>query len=183
MPSLTGKFLVASPHLKDPNFARTVVLMLRHSDDGALGVVLNRPGDKTVSEVWDLIDADACDCDDDMYLGGPVPGPLIAIHDQPDLADEEVLPGVYISMQRDPIDQLVRTPHAEFRLFTGHSGWGGGQLEGALELGGWLIGPASSEEIFGDIESLWRQVCRKIGRSIAAPGIKPDAVPEDPELN
>ncbi|MBX3424376.1 MAG: YqgE/AlgH family protein [Pirellulales bacterium] len=183
MKSLAGKFLVASPHLKDPNFARTVVLMLRHNEDGALGVVLNRPGDKTVREVWELIDAAEVDCDDDMYLGGPVPGPLIAIHDQPDLADEEVLPGVFMSMQRDPIDALVRTPSAEFRLFSGHSGWGGGQLEGELELGGWLVDSASAEEVFGDFESLWRNVCKRIGRNIAAPGINPEAIPEDPELN
>ncbi|MCA9234506.1 MAG: YqgE/AlgH family protein [Planctomycetales bacterium] len=183
MKSLTGQFLVASPHLKDPNFARTVVLMLRHNEEGALGVILNRPGDKTVREVWELIDAEPCECDDDMFLGGPVPGPLIAVHDQPLLADDEVLPGVYMAMQREPIDQLVREAGAEFRLFSGHSGWGSGQLEGELEAGGWLLGPATVAEIFGDVEPLWRNVCNRIGRNIAAPGIKPDAIPDDPELN
>jgi putative transcriptional regulator len=183
MNSLAGQFLVASPHLRDPNFVRTVVLMLQHEEQGALGVVINRPGDKTVDEVWDMIGADLPGCDEQVYVGGPVPGPLIALHDQPKLSERQVVPSLYMSMQRDAIDELVRLKSATFRLFSSHSGWGGGQLENELTVGGWLTTPAVVADVFGDYESVWKEVCGRIGRSIIAPNVPPERVPTDPELN
>src|SRR5689334_3280085 len=153
MNSLAGQFLVASPHLRDPNFARTVVLMLQHEEQGALGVVINRPGDKTVDEIWEMIDSTPPGCPELVYVGGPVPGPLIALHDQSRLGEREILPKLYMSMQKDAIDQLVKKQNANFRLFSGHSGWGGGQLEGELTVGGWLISPAEVTDVFGDHET------------------------------
>ncbi|HMP08375.1 MAG TPA: YqgE/AlgH family protein [Lacipirellulaceae bacterium] len=183
MDSLAGHFLVASPHLRDPNFVRTVVLMLQHEDQGALGVIINRPGDKTVDDVWNMIGADPVGCDDSIYVGGPVPGPLIALHDQPSLSEREILPALHMSMQKDAIDELVRREAARFRLFSGHSGWGGGQLESELTVGGWLTAPASVDEVFGDHEDIWKDVCAQIGRRIMAPRLGPDRIPDDPEMN
>ena len=78
--SLAGHFLVASRYLRDPNFAQSVVLMIHHDQQGAMGVVINRPADKTIREVWEIIGNDPCDRDDLIYIGGPVPGPLVAVH-------------------------------------------------------------------------------------------------------
>ena len=78
--SLTGHFLVASRYLRDPNFAQSVVLMIHHDHQGALGLVINRPSDKSVREVWEMIGNDPCDREDRIYVGGPVPAPLVAIH-------------------------------------------------------------------------------------------------------
>jgi putative transcriptional regulator len=183
MKSLAGQFLVASPHLRDPNFARTVVLMLQHEEQGALGVVINRPGDKTVDEVWEMIGNDPIGCQEAVHVGGPVPGPLIAIHDQPTFAEKHVLPNLFMSMQKDAIEQLVLQPEAKFRLFSGHAGWGGGQLEGEMRAGGWLTSAVEAPEIFSDPETIWKAICGKIGRRIIAPNIPPERLPIDPGLN
>lgn len=183
MKPLSGRLIVASPQLQDPNFAKTVVMMLRHEAEGALGVVLNRPGDKTVDDVWEMIDKQPCGCDQFVHVGGPVPGPLIALHDQQPLGESRVLPGLFMSMQKDPIEQLVQTPGAEFRLYSGHAGWGGGQLESEMEAGGWLISDAEQGDVFSDVETLWDRVCNRIGRKIVAPKIRPEQIPPDPSLN
>lgn len=183
MNSLAGHFLVASPHLRDPNFTRTVVLMLQHEEQGALGVVINRPGDKTVDDVWTMIESKPPGRHDVVFVGGPVPGPLIAIHDQRHLSEREILPRLYMSMQKDAIDELVKKEKANFRLFSGHSGWGGGQLEGELTVGGWLTTPADAADVFSDYETVWKTVCGRIGRRIIAPNIPEERLPIDPELN
>src|SRR4029079_3302427 len=112
MKSLAGQFLVASPHLRDPNFAHSVVLMLPREEQGALGVVINRPGDKTVDEVWEMIGSEPCGCGQLVHVGGPVPGPLIALHDQKKHSEREILPKLYMSMQKDAIDAIVREKKA-----------------------------------------------------------------------
>src|SRR5205823_13617829 len=102
--SLAGHFLVASRYLRDPNFVHSVVLMIYHDQEGAMGVVINRPSDKTVREVWEIIGNDPCDRDDLIYVGGPVPGPLVAIHSLEAFSDHEVLPGLFCSTNRDALD-------------------------------------------------------------------------------
>lgn len=183
MGSLAGNLLVASRKLRDPNFMQTVVLLLEHNDHGALGVVLNRLADRTVQQVWEAIDAEPCNNDQDLNLGGPVPGPLIALHTCQELADKPVLDGLYASMQRENVDRLVRQHDHPFRLYTGNSGWGGGQLEGELESGGWLTTSGDAEDVFADSSTLWGEVTRRIGLSIVLPGVDPDEVPDDPSLN
>jgi putative transcriptional regulator len=183
MKSLAGQFLVASPHLRDPNFAHTVVLMLQHEEQGALGVIINRPGDKSVDDVWEMIGCDPVGCDEYVHVGGPVPGPLIALHNQGDYAEKEIIPNVYMSMQKDAIDLLVRRTGAKFRLFSGHAGWGGGQLEGEMKVGGWLTAPADPDALFAEPEGVWKSVCGQIGRRIIAPNIPPERMPTDPSMN
>ena len=80
MNSLRGHFLVASKFLADPNFARTVVLLVQHDEDGAFGVVLNRRAGSTVEELWSQVGQANCNSQQPVYVGGPVPGPLMAIH-------------------------------------------------------------------------------------------------------
>lgn len=181
--SLSSQLLVASRKLRDPNFVRTVVLVLEHNEDGALGVVLNRLVDRTVEEVWKAIDAEPCDCQQPLNLGGPVQGPLIALHTAKQLADKPILPGLFMSMQRENVDELVRQADHPFRLYTGNSGWGGGQLEDELQAGGWLTAPASAGDVFADPDEIWNDVTRRIGLSIILPGIDPDDAPEDPTVN
>jgi putative transcriptional regulator len=181
-----GKLLVASKHLRDPNFARTVVLMLEHSQEGALGVVLNRPSDKTVCDVWESLGEGLIDNDEFVYLGGPVPGPLIAVHAMEELGEKQVIPGVYMSVQRDVIQQLVHTPDTRLKLFSGHSGWGDGQLEGELKAGGWHVVDARLDDVFGDeahFDRLWNKVLKRIALGIMLPGVSPDDLPPDPNWN
>lgn len=181
--SLTGHFLVASRYLRDPNFVKSVVLMIQHDEEGAVGVVINRPADKTVRDVWDAIGYDPCERDDLIYVGGPVPGPLVAVHTLEPYSEREVLPGVHVSMHRDAIDLIVRKKDVSLRLYSGHAGWGGGQLEDELEAGGWLTIEATKDDVFADHETIWKSVTERIGLEIMAPDIDEKFVPTDPSLN
>jgi len=181
--NLTGHFLVASRYLRDPNFARSVVLMIQHTDEGAMGVVINRPSDKSVREVWELIGNDPCEREDFIFVGGPVPGPLVALHSVEEFSEREVLAGMYVATHRDFIDLLVRRSDESLRLYSGHSGWGAGQLEGELEAGGWLYTRAHVDDVFADHETIWKTVTERIGLEIMAPDIDEKFVPTDPSLN
>ena len=181
--SLAGHFLVASRYLRDPNFARSVVLMIHHDHEGAMGVVINRPSDKTVREIWDMIGNDPCDRDDRIFIGGPVPGPLVAVHDQQAFSEHQVLPGLFVATHRDALDLIVRKMDHPVRLCSGHAGWGGGQLEGELEAGGWLSTRATKDDVFADHETIWKTVTQRIGLEIMAPDLDLEHVPPDPSMN
>lgn len=181
--NLAGRLLIASRTLRDPNFLKTVVLILEHGEEGALGVVLNRPTDRTLGEVWDAIDADPIANKDTLWRGGPVPGPLIGLHNDPELGEKQVLPGVYMSMQRDALDQLVRQERCRYRIYSGNSGWGGGQLEGEIKAGGWLTGDSQETDLFAEPDGLWPAVTKRIGLGIMLPGVAPDDLPPEVGLN
>src|SRR5688572_1282976 len=80
MASLQGQFLVASPHLSDPNFYKSVVLMVKHDEEGAFGLILNRPTTNTVREIWRAVTEQDLECEQPIYMGGPVSGPLVCLH-------------------------------------------------------------------------------------------------------
>jgi putative transcriptional regulator len=180
---LTGHFLVASRYLRDPNFARSVVLMIQHTQEGAMGVVINRPSEKTVREVWELIGNDPCERDDVIFIGGPVPGPVVALHSLEAFSEHRVLPNLFVSTHRDALDLIVRKKDVSVRLFSGHAGWGSGQLEGEMEAGGWLSTEATLDEVFANHETIWKTVTQRIGLEIMAPDLDREHVPPDPSLN
>jgi len=183
MKSLQGQFLVASPHLADTNFYKGVVLMIKHDDEGAFGLILNRPTENTVAEVWKMVGEEEVDCPQPIFLGGPVSGPLVALHRLKSAAEAEVLPGVYFAAHKDKLQKLVRQTTKPYRFFTGYAGWAGGQLEEELTAGGWLTAKAKKDLIFRDADDLWEQVTRTIGEGILNKAIKLKHVPEDPSLN
>ena len=96
MLNIQGSLLVASPHLPDPNFYRTVVLMIEHSDDGALGVILNRISDTPLRRVWESVCNSECVSNEHLFVGGPVEGPLMALHRDMNLEGVEILPGLAV---------------------------------------------------------------------------------------
>jgi putative transcriptional regulator len=183
MSSLQGQLLVASPQLGDGNFYRSVVLLVKHDDEGAFGLILNRPTGNTVADIWRMISEQAIECDRPLYLGGPVSGPLVCLHRVKSCAEAEVLPGVFFAAHKEQLLKIVSQAHRQFRLFTGYAGWAGGQLEGELEAGGWLAVQADEELVFYDQDDLWEQVVRGIGEDVLGPAIKTKHVPEDPSLN
>jgi putative transcriptional regulator len=184
MLSLQGHLLIASPHLGDPNFARSVVLVVEHKDEGALGLVLNHPSSKTISDVWETLTGEPCDREDAIYLGGPLEGPLMAIHTTPASGESQIVPGLWFSTHRDQIDALVKKATTPFRLFSGYSGWGEGQLDGEMDAGGWLTLPATADAVFAtDDDELWQMVVRRVGSEILKSDRQIREWPEDPSLN
>ena len=183
MDSLSGRFLVASPQLVDPNFVRTVVLVIEHTPEGALGLVVNRPTNKTVGELLSEVGAAPPDCRRPLFLGGPVPGPLMSIHCHRQWAEMEVLPGVYLSAKKANIDELIRSDDQMIKVFVGHSGWGPGQLDREMTEGAWLTATADSDVVFSIDPEVWSQVCRRIGREFLTQTLGIRRFPPDPTVN
>lgn len=183
MKSLQGQLLIASPQLLDPNFVKTVVLLIQHSDQGALGVVLNRPTSKKVRELWKEVGDAPCNSDEPVCLGGPVSGPLMAVHTNQFFAEIEILPGVFFAARRKHLDALVLQEDDPLKIFFGHAGWGPGQLDNEIRAGGWRTLPATAEYIFYDGQDLWEKVFKQVARSTLQSMLHLKHVPEDPSMN
>jgi putative transcriptional regulator len=181
--SLQGSLLIASPHLGDANFFRTVVLIIKHSWEGAFGLVLNRPACKSVGEVWESVSNEPCKVSQPIRIGGPVPGPLMALHTLYSCSESEVLPGLYFASNRDNLSRIVHRDDLPFLLFSGYSGWGEGQLEQELKMGGWLTYPADQDWVFADIDSIWKRAVCRVGDDILEATLHPKHRPADPRLN
>jgi putative transcriptional regulator len=183
MASLTGQLLAASPHLLDPNFVKTVVLMVQHTGEGALGLVLNRPIGKNVQELWREIGGGPCDSVQPVFLGGPVPGPLMAVHCCRKFAELEIASGIYFSASKQNLDYLVAQTKYPYKIFIGNSGWGAGQLESEVEEGAWLSIEGTIEYLFHDSTEVWQLVSRQIGRTMLETMLDITEIPEDPRVN
>ncbi|MFM8283219.1 MAG: YqgE/AlgH family protein [Planctomycetaceae bacterium] len=183
MESLSGKLLVASPRLADPHFDRAVVLVLEHGEQGALGLVLNRPGRRQLADIWDEDDHGPCPVERTVAVGGPLDGPLMAIHADPDLAEREVVPGVYFAMRSDLLAALVAAAAEPLHVFTGYAGWGSGQLEGELEAGAWGVADATAEFVFGDGDTLWRRATTHVSDTTLVETLRIRHVPGKPWYN
>ncbi|MFK8115036.1 MAG: YqgE/AlgH family protein [Rubripirellula sp.] len=213
--NLSGQLLIASPYLNDGNFLRSVIFMVRHDVEGAFGLLINRPTDRRFR---DLIDSSAVEGnlrdDDAIYRGGPVDGPLLALHDlagvgEPcgpfDPTGELLSPGqshnqgakytvhdhpaeafgsmsielgnppAWITGDDDHLRILLRRPEARVRYVSDYSGWGPGQLDEELRMGGWLAGEADPDIIFGDPNEAWEKAVKQCGKDILAemaPGVR-----------
>ncbi len=161
-----GRLLLATPPLEDPNFDRAVVYVLEHHDEGALGLIINRPMDEQLAEpldAWAEFQSDPSL----VFSGGPVEtAALIALARTTGVvADEEhlaPLTGEIASadLSADPV--LLHGSIAALRVFRGYSGWGPGQLEGEIEAGAWLVLDPEPDDLFTDEpDELWRTVLRR----------------------
>ncbi len=181
--TLKGQLLIAVPRLGDSNFTRTVVLMLEHDEEGALGVVLNRPSNTSIADLWEQVCEEPCDCQLPVNLGGPVAGPLIALHGDSGLSESDILPGVYMATEKETLDQLVRQSQTKFLIFSGYAGWAAGQLESELDAGGWLIRPARDAVVFSRDENLWEAVGQEFTTDLFKSTLNIKHIPDDPSQN
>jgi putative transcriptional regulator len=180
MDSLRGSLLIAAPGLVDPNFRRTVVLVGEHSEEGALGVVLNRtsetPVDEAVPELAALVDGMG-----DIHVGGPVqPSAVVVLADFAEPPDPDALVVESVGFLPSEIDPDTLGPLRRARVYVGYAGWGPGQLDSELDEGSWIVEPAIAEDVFTDEpDGLWSAVLRRKGgpfRVLAA-------MPPDPTQN
>jgi putative transcriptional regulator len=181
MESVRGQLLIAGPPLLDPNFWRTVVLVVEHNDEGALGLVLNRPSETTVAEAVTEL-SELVDPDEHLYIGGPVqPSSVIVVAHFEDPDDAALLAfddiGV-LGTGSTPEELSVGVRAA--RAFVGHAGWGPGQLDAELERGDWILEGARAGDVFAaESRQLWSEVLTRKGGSYALVA----RMPPDPSLN
>jgi putative transcriptional regulator len=179
--SLKGKLLLASPTFADPNFARTVVLVAEHTEEGAMGLVLNRPAEATVAEAAPELE-ELVDGEEPLFVGGPVqPTAVIVLAEFADTAAAGLLirdDVGFLSAQRDFASS--REVAERMRVFAGHAGWGPGQLDDELENEDWIVEEPRAEELFAPApESLWSRVLTRKGGTYALVA----RMPLDPSLN
>jgi putative transcriptional regulator len=183
MSSPHGNLLVASPKLGDPNFFRAVVLLVRSSEDGALGLILNRPSNTPLTKVWGDVSQAPCTTEAVIYHGGPCPGPLMALHTDESLAESEVLPELYFATAKEKIEELVLKPETSVRFYAGYAGWTAGQLDTELNEGAWFTTDAKPEHAFWPSDDLWDRLCHELASTTRLAGIKMKHEPPDPSMN
>ncbi|MBO0842937.1 MAG: YqgE/AlgH family protein [Nocardioides sp.] len=179
-----GRLLVASPELRDPNFADTVVLLLEVNAEGALGVVLNRPTPVPVADVldpWALSVATP----DVLFQGGPVSKDaaiavaLLSDVDDAPLGFRPVLGRLGVLDLDTPVE-LVDGSLSGLRIFAGYAGWGAGQLDGEVDEGAWYVVDSEPHDAFSDAAArLWAGVLRRQPGDLKLHATRP----VDPELN
>jgi putative transcriptional regulator len=178
---LTGHFLIASPAILDPNFRRTVVFVTAHTDDGAVGLIVNRRSEATVGEAVPQL-VPITSREEPIFVGGPVNPDGVAVlaeFDDPDEAGIVVLDDVGFLALDDALDDGPPEVHRA-RVFAGVAGWGPEQLEGELEREDWIVEPAALDDIFtDDPEGLWSDVLRRKGGEYELVA----RMPFDPSLN
>jgi len=183
MESLRGHVLIAAPRLADGNFFRSVVLIVQHNKEGAFGLVINRPSRNRVADIWNALGVEDCPVDAPLFIGGPCEGPIMALHNEPAHSEDEVLPGVHFCTHKEPLDELVSRGASPLKVIKDYSGWGPGQLEAEMEMGGWLTLPATSEIVFGDPDEVWTAVTRHVNADILTQGSRIKHVPKDASMN
>ena len=163
----SGRFLVASPKLMDPNFHETVVLILRYGEDGASGVVINRPLNVKLSAVMPEF-KDSGHRDEFLYLGGPVETDKMLMLVKSAKTPPESIPvlsDVHLSTSRDELQRLIQSTDKEekFKIFAGYAGWAPGQLESERNRGDWHVLKADAETVFDrSSPEIWPELIHRL---------------------
>lgn len=176
-----GKILIAQPFMKDSVFARSVVFLCEHNEEGSVGFVLNQPTGMQIGDVVPEMEA----ADLSVAQGGPVElDTLHMLHRIPDgVGGNEVVKGVFWGGSFDALQQEVligKVKATDIRMFIGYSGWSKGQLVEELKTGSWLIGDVSENLLFEtDQEQMWEKAVNSLGREYQYL----NNLPVDPQLN
>ncbi|MCA9132514.1 MAG: YqgE/AlgH family protein [Planctomycetales bacterium] len=187
MDSIQGRALVASPYLTDSNFLRSVVYILRHDEEGAIGLIINRPTPTTIGSLLEQLLDEAVENEMPVYYGGPVEGPLMLLQERS--GPVAGMSALYVASDQQCILQICNPLGPQdkslgrYRVFDGYSGWGAGQLDDEMRCGGWLLWDVEPDQLFSDPDELWQLAIKQIGREILSGGIDPSKIPEDPAYN
>ena len=169
--SLTNHFLIAMPGLQDPNFSRTVTYICEHSEQGTMGIVVNRPLQLLLGEMLAQLDIEATrpeTMDIPVYLGGPVQTDRgFVLHSGERAWDStlRITPGVSVTTSKDVLEAIAQGRGPEHSLVAlGYAGWSGGQLEDEISANAWLSGPANDDILFRlPSEQRWQAAARLLG--------------------
>ena len=186
--SLKGHFLVASRKLNDLNFYRSVVLIVDHNEQGATGLIVNRPSSFSVTNALSKY-FDLPKLEDMVFMGGPVePNGMFALHNASDLekAQEPIVPGLFMGSSPEVFEQVIwriseGDPHLDFRIFFGCAGWAPMQLESEINRMDWLYTRATAEDLFEiDAYEIWDALLK---RAMAEKRFLPQEETAHPEWN
>ena len=173
--SLAPTFLLSMPQMADPNFARSVVLLCKHNDEGAFGLVVNRPLVTTGTVIVNLDPPVETERELEIWIGGPVEPQsswmLVGDYEQQTgRGGMHIIEGLYLSTSPERLGRLLEpNPPPRTRLIIGYSGWGPGQLEAELESSAWLMSEVSADLIFSTPpDQMWERAIRRLGADPAA---------------
>ncbi len=183
MTSLKGHLLVASPGLLDPNFSRTILLIFEHNNQGAAGVIVNRPTAATITDISEQVFSEQFDWDKPLNLGGPVLGPLLVLHESESLSDQEVISGLFSTIDATKVQVLLRQRVEPSLVIANYAGWGPGQLEAEIKEGAWLLTPATIDSVFHSQDESWGATIKDIEAKQIPKILGIREVPENPSLN
>lgn len=185
MNSLKGHLVIATPQLDTPIFSRAVILMLDHGEDGAMGVILNHPMNVVVTDLSGKIFDEEFVWDKPLCLGGPVTGPLMVLHTLEDMADQEIMAGLYCTMEATKVQEIISRKTEPSLVIANYSGWGPLQLESEFDRDSWLTLPAQLTHVFREEEDqdLWRVVLNEVNHHKLTEFLGIRERPVDPSLN
>ncbi len=177
----TGKLLIAEPFLSDPNFARSVILLCEHSDEGSVGFILNKSTELTLGDLLPELYTPLLK----VYQGGPVQlDTLHMLHRMPaSFGGNEIYPGVFWGGSYEALqDAVVNNEYQpiDLRLFVGYAGWSAGQLKKELDEGSWIVTDLAEDLLFEtEPEIVWKQAIKALGEQYAYLA----NLPINPQLN
>lgn len=168
MKNFAPGFLIAMPQLGDPNFHRSVILILEHGEAGSMGLVINRLAPLSLKDVAEgqSLKISAERENERVFLGGPVEQQRgFVLHDREDLPEKHpVAPGLFLSVTKDSLEPILCDPTAKLRFCLGYSGWGPHQLEREMAVGSWLFTEAAAAATLDTApEDLWNITLRGMG--------------------
>ena len=169
--NLAGHLLVASPNWQHELYGRAVCLVVHHSSQRAIGVVLNRHLPMPACELWQKLAGEKpVRSTAAINFGGPQAGPVVAVHDRRELAEFTSAEGVYIAAQIQNLKQLAASPldEAQVKIIVGQADWGSGELDRQFAEGKWLPLPVSSGLVFADDSEMWSRAMHRVGDLVVA---------------
>lgn len=203
--SMIGNLLVASSTVQEPVFSRAVCLVMHQDQDGTIGVMLNRPMQPLPDDLLKMLAAEsskeknrltgtqktaaekalagATHSMGTVHFGGPISGPVVAVHGSSKHAEAETGTGIYLAAQKQHLEALVRSKSGPYRLIVGHVGWEHDQLDSELAAGVWHVIPATTDAVFASDQDMWPQLIRRATARSLAKWIGTADVPQASLLN
>jgi putative transcriptional regulator len=172
---LRNQFLIAMPALEDPNFSHTVTLLCEHNNEGAMGLIINRPTSLSLAELVSQLNIDAGEpnmANVPIYHGGPVqPEQGFVLHSPLGEWEStmEIAPDLGLTVSQDIIEAIAHGVGPQyFQIALGYAGWGAGQLEEEIIANAWLNGPANNQIIFEtSVDERWQAAATTLGIELA----------------
>lgn len=165
----TGSFLLASPELRDPNFIKTLIIIVEHGDEGAFGLILNRPLEVKLDNAAAALGLkwNKKITPPPIYFGGPVMGETIwMLHNLEEARtfSKEISPGLFFTSQETFLKSIIENPRGVYKFFVGYAGWASNQLENEIGMGTWLLPELQQYEmIFTEKNNIWDSVISSMG--------------------